>query len=74
MLLRVHDNGAGFVVRQTSRRRGLGLSTMRERAERTGGSCKVTSVPGEGTTVLASWSRAKIRAVADTMPEVPVGY
>ena len=74
VLLRVHDNGAGFVVRQTSRRRGLGLSTMRERAERTGGSCKVTSVPGEGTTVLASWSRAKIRAVADTMPEVPVGY
>jgi signal transduction histidine kinase len=74
VLLRVQDNGAGFALRQTSRRRGLGLSTMRERAERTGGSCKVTSVPGTGTTVLASWSRAKIRAVADTMPEVPVGY
>lgn len=74
VVLRVRDNGAGFEARQVGRRRGLGLSTMRERAERTGGSCKISSKPGSGTTVAAIWTREKCRAVAETAPDTPAGY
>lgn len=74
VVLRVRDNGAGFEARQVGRRRGLGLSTMRERAERTGGSCKISSKPGSGTTVAATWTREKCRAVAETAPDTPAGY
>lgn len=74
VVLRVQDNGAGFDARQLGRRRGLGLSTMRERAERTGGVCKISSKPGSGTTVTASWSRDKARAAAEIAPETPPGY
>lgn len=74
VLVRVKDNGAGFEARQAGRRRGLGLSTMRERAERTGGACKISSKPGLGTTVTATWTREKIREVAETTPETPAGY
>lgn len=74
VVLRVRDNGAGFEARQVGRRRGLGLSTMRERAERTGGSCKISSKPGSGTTVTAIWTREKCRAVAETAPDTPAGY
>ena len=74
VVLRVQDNGAGFDTRQLGRRRGLGLSTMRERAERTGGVCKISSKPGSGTTVTASWSRDKARAAAEIAPETPPGY
>lgn len=76
VLLRVKDNGAGFDARQVtrSRGRGFGLSTMRERAERTGGACKIASKPGVGTTVTATWTREKIREVAETAPETRPGY
>jgi PAS domain S-box-containing protein len=50
--LRVEDDGAGFdpdVAR--SDRSHMGLASMRERAEMGGGWCRVTSAPGEGTTV-----------------------
>jgi len=74
VVLRVQDNGAGFDARQVGRRRGLGLSTMRERAERTGGACKIVSKLGSGTTVTATWSREKARAAAEIAPETPPGY
>ena len=74
VMLRVTDNGAGFDARLFSRKRGFGLSTMRERAERTGGTCKINSKPGSGTVVTATWTREKIRAVAETAPETPAGY
>ena len=74
VVLRVQDNGAGFDARQLGRRRGLGLSTMRERAERTGGACKIVSKPGSGTTVTATWTREKARAAAEIAPETPPGY
>jgi signal transduction histidine kinase len=74
VVLRVQDNGIGFDLRPLGRRRGLGLSTMRERTERTGGVCKIVSKPGSGTTVTATWSREKARAAAEITPETPPGY
>ncbi|MBI4765966.1 MAG: response regulator [Deltaproteobacteria bacterium] len=54
--LTVRDNGQGFNL-DTSRR-GLGLSTMRERTELSGGSFDLESAIGEGTFVRASWPLA----------------
>jgi signal transduction histidine kinase len=48
--LTVGDNGRGLPVRVAE----SGLSNMRERAERRGGECVVSSAPGSGTTVC--WS------------------
>jgi PAS domain S-box-containing protein len=55
----VRDNGTGFdeerMARGEDQDRGLGLASMRERAELSGGSFSVESRPGTGTTILASW-------------------
>lgn len=50
LLLRVADDGRGFADGGSA---GVGLSSMRERAEELGGSLEVTSMPGQGTTVTA---------------------
>jgi signal transduction histidine kinase len=50
-VLTVVDNGSGFDVATGSAERGLGLVSMRERADSVGGRVQVTSVPGQGTTV-----------------------
>jgi signal transduction histidine kinase len=52
--LEVADNGRGFDPAAVSDKGGLGLVTMRERAERLGGTLMITSAPGEGTRVKAS--------------------
>ncbi|MEU0603101.1 sensor histidine kinase [Streptomyces sp. NPDC006393] len=52
VLIDVADDGAGFDTRDTIR--GLGLRTMRERAQGLGGTLTVESAPGEGTTVAVS--------------------
>jgi two-component system NarL family sensor kinase len=53
--LSVRDDGAGFSPAAgpalTGKRRGIGLTNMRERAASIGGSCEITSTPGQGTTV-----------------------
>jgi signal transduction histidine kinase len=58
--LTVMDNGAGFdieeVLSEERPKRGLGLASMKERAELSGGSFLVESQKGVGTTVKASWS------------------
>ena len=61
VVVRISDDGVGFDTADTSRpRRGhLGLSTMAERAELLGGWCRITSVPGSGTTV-ESWLPADV--------------
>jgi signal transduction histidine kinase len=50
LFLQVADNGVGFMVSE-ERRDGMGLATMRERAELLGGICSVDSRPGGGTRV-----------------------
>ena len=55
--LLVEDKGIGFDPEAilSKQERGLGLSTMRERAELSGGSFEIDSTAGEGTSIRASW-------------------
>lgn len=59
IVLSISDNGAGFDVHTAyaAHGRGLGLSSMRERVEYSGGRFHLESGPGRGTTVQASWDR-----------------
>ena len=56
----IQDNGQGFnveeILSEESYKRGLGLSSMRERAELSGGSFNIESISGKGTTIRVSWS------------------
>jgi len=49
--LELSDNGAGFDVNKLDNQGGIGLSSMKERAENLGGDLTVHSSPGEGTQV-----------------------
>jgi signal transduction histidine kinase len=49
LLLEIADDGQGMAQRGT----GVGLQTMRERANELGGSCQITSTPVAGTVVAA---------------------
>jgi PAS domain S-box-containing protein len=55
----IRDNGQGFDLSETQSRkgttRGLGLTSMRERTELSGGSFNCESIRGKGTTIRASW-------------------
>ncbi len=55
----VVDNGCGFNVQQRlfldNSKRGLGLTSMRERTELSGGSFAVESAEGKGTMIRVSW-------------------
>jgi signal transduction histidine kinase len=57
--LGIKDNGQGFEVKELfateSYKSGLGLSSMRERAEVSGGYFNIESIKGKGTTIRASW-------------------
>lgn len=49
MRLEIADDGRGL----SSERKGVGLSSMRERAEELGGTCTIESLPANGTHVSA---------------------
>ena len=53
--LMVEDNGQGFDLENT--KKGVGLESMRERVEISGGIFKIESVIGAGTTIRASWPK-----------------
>ena len=57
--LLVRDNGRGFNLEETlsseNSRKGLGLTSMRERTELSSGHFTIESTPGGGTTIRASW-------------------
>jgi len=57
--LTIQDDGMGFnleeILAQEWPKRGLGLTSMRERAELSGGSFAMESAIGKGTTIKASW-------------------
>ncbi len=59
----VEDNGKGFdpaaLASRIDARRGLGMQSMKERAELSGGTCTVTSALGRGTRICASWPATK---------------
>jgi signal transduction histidine kinase len=55
----VQDNGQGFGLNEKlsldDSKRGIGLSSMKERAELSGGSFDIESAIGKGTIIRASW-------------------
>jgi signal transduction histidine kinase len=55
----IKDNGIGFVAEEISSsekpKKGLGLTSMRERTELSGGTFAIQTAPGAGTTIRASW-------------------
>ena len=57
--LTVRDNGVGFDFSETLSRgrsqRGLGLESMKERVELSGGAFDIESAKGKGTLIRASW-------------------
>ncbi len=59
----VQDNGVGFSLQEVASRssldRGLGLSSMAERAELSGGSFTIDSIEGKGTRIRATWPALK---------------
>lgn len=59
MEISIQDNGCGFDPEKTaalkSPGRGLGLLSMRERVEHSGGSFTIESGEGKGTIIRASW-------------------
>ncbi len=56
----VRDNGRGFEIEKALAKegteRGLGLASMRERSELSGGFFSIESSPGQGTVVQVTWS------------------
>ena len=63
--LRIVDDGDGFDTSAAHGKdnvgKGLGLDSMRERVEMTGGQFELQSQPGRGTTVLASWPESALQ-------------
>ena len=63
--LKIRDNGQGFdpslVDAKHGTGSGLGLDSMRERVEGTGGRFELISQPGEGTTISASWPESTLK-------------
>lgn len=52
--LTVRDNGRGFAVDEIADKGGLGLVSMRERAQRLGGRVDIVSTPGEGASIMVT--------------------
>jgi signal transduction histidine kinase len=61
--LAIEDNGRGFDTSRAKEHRdfkhGMGLQSMRERAELSGGSYEFQSAPGQGTRVTVKWLRVE---------------
>ena len=59
LILGVRDDGVGFDTKPFASghisQQGIGLRSMRERAESTGGSFAIKSSPGSGTTIEVRW-------------------
>jgi PAS domain S-box-containing protein len=68
----LQDNGAGFdlqeVLSRSGLNRGLGLASMRERAELSGGTFTIDSAQGKGTRVRAAWPSGMQPAAIDRYP------
>jgi len=53
VILEVSDNGKGFDFQTVGHNGGLGLVSMKERAEKLGGTLMISSKPGAGATIRA---------------------
>ncbi|MFO7250358.1 MAG: sensor histidine kinase [Actinomycetes bacterium] len=69
LALDVRDDGAGFDTSRPAAGRGFGLTSMRQRAERLGGTFTIESEPGAGTAVSATVPAIPpVAAAADRPP------
>ncbi len=61
LVLHIEDNGDGFDLDKAPRveafNKGLGLSSMRERVQYSGGRLLIKSAPGQGTRIEARWPK-----------------
>jgi len=60
VIMEIHDNGKGFDLEKMAMTIGHGLSNMQTRARSVGGEVDITSVIGDGTTILA-WVPRSVR-------------
>jgi signal transduction histidine kinase len=60
VLMEIHDNGKGFEMEKMNASIGHGLANMQTRVRTVGGDVDISSVVGEGTTVLA-WVPRHVR-------------
>jgi len=51
VLLRIEDDGVGFVADKTGNKKGLGLKNITERVRMLGGKLSIISAPGHGTRI-----------------------
>ena len=67
--LLIRDDGAGFdaaeVLLTSDQHRGMGLVSMKERVEVTGGTFQLESGPGQGTAIFATWPRLAFALLGD---------
>jgi signal transduction histidine kinase len=65
--LEISDDGKGFesAAIPPKSTRGLGLDSMRERVELTGGELEITSATGKGTSICAVWPEAALELLGD---------
>jgi signal transduction histidine kinase len=72
--LRIEDNGRGIEGRE---RQGMGLRNMRDRVQFSGGSFRLESEVGKGTSIVAAWrahrSFCKVLESADAIFREPLG-
>lgn len=61
VVIQIEDNGRGFDPEKAAQSDGMGLTSMRERAESFGGMLHVQSAPGQGTIVKARLGHSRIR-------------
>jgi signal transduction histidine kinase len=65
--LQIEDDGIGFDQHEVSA--GFGLTTMKERVESTGGTLRVESARGTGTSIEADWGRRPAKPTAKARQE-----
>jgi signal transduction histidine kinase len=72
--LRIEDNGRGI---EGGERQGMGLRSMRDRVQFSGGSFRLESEVGKGTSIVAAWrahgSFCKVLESADAIFREPLG-
>jgi PAS domain S-box-containing protein len=67
---RIQDNGEGFdilsALSRDSGKKGLGLTSMKERTEMSGGVFSIESISGKGTIICASWPMVSEKSIPKT--------
>jgi two-component system NarL family sensor kinase len=71
--LSIADDGVGFDPEQGSPEGHFGLTMMRERAQVAGGTFRVETAPGEGSTVIAEFPTSLLGEPSEDGASAPAG-